>query len=103
MQLPETKLTVENGAANDEFGASVAIDGDTAVVGAPRGDTKDADGNVITADAGVVYVFVRDGQGVWRRAGTLTASDGATDDEFGISVAVDGDTIVVGAPGDEQR
>ena len=97
LQLPETKLTVDDGAADDEFGASVAIDGDTAVVGAPGRDTKDADGNV-TADAGAVYVFVRDGQGVWKRAGTLTASDGATDDEFGISVAVDGDTIVVGAP-----
>ena len=62
LQLPETKLTVDDGAADDEFGASVAIDGDTAVVGAPGRDTKDADGNV-TADAGAVYVFVRDGQG----------------------------------------
>ena len=101
LQLPETKLTVNDGAADDEFGVSLAIDGDTAVVGAPRGDTKDVDGNVITADAGVVYVFARDAQGVWRKAGTLTASDGATGDEFGISVAVDGNTVVVGAPGDE--
>ena len=89
LQLPETKLTVDDGAADDEFGASVAIDGDIAVVGAYRGGD------------GVVYVFVRDAQGVWRQAGTLTASDGATDDEFGISVAVDGDTIVVGAYGDD--
>ena len=89
LQLPETKLTVENGAADDEFGASVAIDGDTAVVGAYRGGD------------GVVYVFVRDAQGVWRQAGTLTASDGATDDKFGTAVAVDGDTVVVGAPGDD--
>ena len=89
LQLPETKLSVDDGTADDEFGASVAIDGDIAVVGAYRGGD------------GVVYVFVRDAQGVWRQAGTLTASDGATDDEFGISVAVDGDTIVVGAYGDD--
>ena len=101
LQLPETRLTADDGAANDEFGVSVAIDGDTAVMGAPGRDTKDADGNVIAADAGVVYVFVRDAQGVWRKEGTLTASDRAANDEFGASVAVDGDTIVVGAPGDE--
>ena len=91
LQLPETMLTVDVGAANDEFGVSVAIDGDTAVVGAYRS------GN------GAAYVFVRDGQGVWKRAGTLTASDGATDDEFGISVAVDGDTAVIGANKDDDN
>ena len=91
LQLPETKLTVNGGAANDEFGASVAIDGDTAVVGAY------GDGD------GAVYVFVRDAQGVWRKAATLTASDGVAGDEFGISVAVDGDTAVIGANKDDDN
>ena len=101
LQLPETRLTVENGAANDEFGVSVAIDGDTAVIGALGADSKDSDGNVLAADAGVVYVFVRDSQGLWKKAAKLTASDDATNDKFGISVAVSGGTIAVGAPGDE--
>ena len=97
LHLPQSRLTADDGSDNDEFGASVAIDGDTAVVGAPGRDTRDTDGTAI-ADAGVVHVFVRDAQGVWRPAGTLTASDRAANDEFGTAVAVEGDTVVVGAP-----
>ena len=55
------------------------------------------------AMTGSAYVFVRPGTG-WatgNQTAKLTASDGAANDEFGTSVGVDGDTIVVGAPGDE--
>ena len=95
LHLPQSKLTDDDGADDDEFGYSVAIDGNTAVVGAYH---RNLDGN---ANVGVAYVFTKDSDDAWIQAATLTASDGATDDEFGISVAVDGDTIVVGAPGDE--
>ena len=74
----------------------MAVDGDTAVVGA-YGDDKDA----ITASSGSVYVFTRDNSGVWRQAANLRASDAAVGDRFGWSVAVDGDTVVAGAYGDD--
>ena len=91
LHLPQSKLTADDGADDDEFGYSVAIDGNTAVVGAPGSNSN----------AGAAYVFVfteaDDDDGVWSQVAKLTASDGAATDEFGYSVAVDGDTIVVGA------
>src|SRR6266540_5013339 len=86
----EAKLTASDRAASDLFGFSVALDGGTAVVGAEADDTP---GGV---DAGSAYVFVRSGT-TWTQQQQLTASDGAPSDEFGVSVAVDGDTAVVGA------
>ena len=86
------KLTASDGAADDEFGVSVAVDGDKVVVGAHVGD-----GNV--QDSGAAYLFTKPAAG-WATATEttkLTASDGAADDGFGISVAVDGDTVVAGA------
>ena len=91
LQISISTLTDDDRAANDEFGYSVAIDGNTAVVGAYR---RDLDGN---ANVGVAYVLTKDSDDAWSQAATLTASDGAANDEFGISVAVDGGTVVVGA------
>jgi uncharacterized protein (DUF2345 family) len=91
----DAKLTASDGAAGDEFGVSVAISGDTVVVGAPFDDIG---GNTYQ---GAAYVFVKPSGG-WTTTSTftakLTASDGAVDDYFGSSVAVSGDTVVVGAP-----
>jgi hypothetical protein len=92
------KLTASDGAAGDEFGVSVAISGDAVVVG--------ANGAHISGKAlqGSAYVFVKPGGG-WAGPLTeqakLTASDGAVGDQFGFSVAVSGDTVVVGAPFDD--
>ena len=97
LHLPQSKLTADDGADDDEFGYSVAIDGHTAVVGAYR---RNVDGN---ANVGVAYVFTKDSDDAWSQAATLTASDGAANDEFGISVAIDGNTIVVGARQDDTR
>lgn len=80
-----------NGAANEDYGYSVAIDGNTAVVGAYE-YSQMAGGDVF----GKVYVYVRDGTN-WNLQQELTASDGATDDWFGWSVAISGDYIIVGA------
>ena len=88
------KLTATDAAANDRLGSSVAISGDTLVAGAP-----DDDGT--GADQGSVYVFVKPASG-WANAtqtAKLTASDGAMGHSLGRSVAIDGDTIVAGAPG----
>ncbi|MBI4318013.1 MAG: hypothetical protein HY675_05950 [Chloroflexi bacterium] len=78
----------------DWFGLSVAISGDTIVVGAPKDDIGANRGQ------GSAYVFVRTGPGAddWRMMKRLTASDGAEFDEFGTSVAISGDTVVVGSP-----
>jgi hypothetical protein len=86
----QQKLTASDGAQGDLFGFSVAISGDTAIVGAVHHDLG------IITDAGAAYVFTRVG-GVWNQQQKLTASDGQLDSLFGHSVAINGDTAVVGA------
>ena len=90
------KLTADDGAANDYFGYSVSIDGDTVVIGASEDDDKGS-------NSGSAYVFTRDTAGDltsnWTQVAKLTAGDGAADDEFGYSVSIDGDTVVIGALG----
>ncbi len=83
------KLQAADGSAGDQFGGSVAISGDTAVVGA-----NSIAGTV--SGPGAAYVFVRSG-GNWTLQQKLTANDGAAEDAFGSYVAIDGDTVVVGA------
>jgi hypothetical protein len=90
----QAKLTAADAADNDNFGQSVAVAGDTAVVGAP------ADTTPAGTQAGSAYVFVRSGT-AWTQQAKLTAFDGAAFDNFGLSVAVAGDTAVVGRPSDE--
>jgi FG-GAP repeat/FIMAH domain len=87
----QAKLTAGDGAPHTAFGFSVSVDGDTTVVGAPSDDTAAG------IDAGSAYVFVRSGTS-WSQQAKLTASDGAPHNAFGLSVSVDGDTTVVGAP-----
>jgi hypothetical protein len=79
---------------NDQFGSSVAVSADTALIGAPFDQT-------IAGDmAGSVYVFVRSG-GTWTLQQRLMPSDGSPNAEFGQAVALQGDTAVVGAPGED--
>jgi hypothetical protein len=81
------KLTASDGAAGDGLGWSVAIDGDTVVAGAEF-------------QQGSAYVFVKPANG-WAdmtQTAKLTTSDGVTGDGLGWSVAIDGDTVVAGAP-----
>ena len=87
-------LTAKGGGAEGAFGCSVALAGDTAVVGA---SFRTVGRN---AQQGAAYVFARDrATGTWRqKGGALTAAHGAAGDHFGISVALSGDTAVVGAP-----
>jgi hypothetical protein len=85
------KLTASDGGLFDNFGASVALDGNTLVVGA-NGAT--VDGN---AAQGAVYVFTQS-NGTWTQTQKLTATDGAAYDNFGLSVALKGSIILVGSP-----
>ena len=91
----QAKLIAFDAASGDEFGRRVALSGDTVVVGAPYDD------NAGGPDAGSAYVFVRS-VGVWTQQAKLTASDAAASDQFGFPVAASGDTVVVGAQGDDQ-
>ncbi|MBP5976241.1 hypothetical protein HW132_26805 [Brasilonema sp. CT11] len=83
------KLQADDKEKIDLFGSSVAISGDTAIVGAPWEDT---DGS----KAGSAYIFQRNSTG-WRQFQKLQANDKEPDDEFGNSVAISGGTAIVGA------
>lgn len=76
------------------FGGSVALNGDTALVGSHHDDTAKR------SQVGSAYVFVRSGT-TWSQQAKLTADDGGTDDVFGWSVALSGNTALVGAYGDD--
>ncbi len=83
----QAKLLPDDAGGRLQFGRSVAVAGDTIVVGAQY-----------PGEPGVAYVFVRSG-GVWTQQARLTVAGGsATDNAFGRSVAVSGDTILVADP-----
>ena len=88
------KLTASDAVANDKFGTSVAIDGDTAAVGQVPGGRR--------AGAGSVYVFTRSGS-TWSQVQKLTANDGIARNGFGGVTALEGDTLVVGALNDDDN
>ena len=94
-------LKASNTEANDYFGYSVAISGDTVVIGAPFEDSNatgvggnQADNSAL--NSGAAYVFTRSGT-TWTQQAYLKASNTGAGDEFGFTVAVSGDTVVVGA------
>jgi spore coat protein U-like protein len=92
------KIIASDGAAWDYFGIRVSINGGTVVVGA-AGDDDNGDGS------GAAYIFYRDQGGTdnWGQVTKITASDGAAGDYFGRSVSINGDTVVVGADGDDDN
>ena len=83
------KLVASDGTANDQFGFAVALNGDTAVIGAPYDD-------ITGQDSGSAYVFARTGT-TWAQQKKLIPSIRAAQDYFGRSVAVSGTTALVGA------
>jgi hypothetical protein len=85
--VEQAKLTADDGIAFDELGFSVAIAGDTVLVGAPFAN----------GSQGKVYAFARTGAD-WSGQGTLVAQDGASSDRFGLAVAISGDTAIMGSP-----
>ncbi len=90
------KLLAEDGAAGDMFGSSVSADGNTAIIGAIYDDDNGL-------NSGSAYVFVRSETGEWTQQAKLNASDGAAGDYFGYSVALKGNTVVVGSPWDDDQ
>src|SRR5690606_22769250 len=88
----QDQLLASDGASADRFGISVALDADTALVGAYGDDDY----------RGSAYIFTRGGT-AWTEQQKLVASDRAGLDQFGFSVALSGDTVLVGAPYDDAR
>ncbi|PCJ48300.1 MAG: hypothetical protein COA74_09275 [Gammaproteobacteria bacterium] len=91
----QAKLTANDSANGDSLGWSIGISGNIIVVGAPRDDDKGK-------DSGSAYVFSRSGN-IWKQTAKLTADDGSEGDLFGISAAISGDTILVGADLNEEK
>lgn len=89
----QQKIIASDAENYDTFGYAVAVSGDTLVVGAWRVDLAGGIG-----DAGAAYVYVRSA-GHWTEQQKLTASDAMIGDSLGQSVDIEGDTIIVGAPG----
>ena len=73
----------------DQFGKSTAMSGNTLVVGAEN----------VNGNKGAVYVFIRDNNGNWSQQAVLSAAGGTAGDLFGSSVAIDGNTVLIGARG----
>jgi hypothetical protein len=86
----QQKLLASDGTSSDFFGVDVALAGDTLLVGASH-----ADG--LASESGAVYVFTRSGT-IWTEQAKLIAPDGGASDLFGTSVALAGDTAVIGSP-----
>jgi len=92
----EAKLYADDDTyAAQGFGDSVSLSGETLVVGAPQDIS-------LGSNAGAAYVFQRSGTDWWQAA-KLKANDGAVNDRFGSSVATNGSTAIVGAPGDDSN
>ena len=87
----QAKLTASDGAAGDEFGCSVSINEEHAIVGAPGAHYT-----------GSAYIFVRNGTS-WTQQAKFTASDGSAVDWFGGSVSISGKYAIVGAMSDDDR
>jgi len=87
----QAKFFASDGAESDNFGYSVSLSGNTALIGA-HGDDDNGTGS------GSAYVFTRTGT-TWTQQAKLLASDGAAGDIFGVSVSLDDTTALIGAPG----
>ncbi len=90
----QQKLTASDGGKSDQFGSTIVLEGETALIAAGRA-TVDGQSN-----QGAVYVFTREG-GSWREQQKLLASDGARSDQFGNAVALNGETALISAREDD--
>jgi hypothetical protein len=93
--VQDIRLEADDRYSSDYFGCSVAIDGDSIIVGAYADDD-------MGSDSGSAYIFVKDGD-TWSQQAKLTASDGASSDHFGYKVSISGDYAIVGARYDDDN
>ncbi len=105
--IQEAYVKSFNTDIDDQFGRSVSISGNTMVIGAPSEDSSttgiNGDGTSnVTSNSGAAYVFVRTGS-TWSQQAYLKASNAQADDNFGQSVSISADTIVIGATGEDSN
>ncbi len=103
--LQQAYLKANNVGPNDQYGYSVAISGNTIAVGAPGEDSSATTvngngGDNSAADAGAVYVYTSSSN-QWSLQAYIKAANAQAGDQFGYAVALAGDTLVVGAPGED--
>ncbi len=98
LTAPLRRALSTDGAAYDNFGYSVDIDGEQMIVGSPYSDIAGV------SSQGAAYLFRRnqDGEDQWGQVAKIVAPDGLASDYFGYDVAISGDVIAVGAPGDDR-
>ena len=89
----QQRLLADDGAVGEWFGTSVSVSGDSVAVGASKDDPHGT-------DSGSAYVFVRVGT-TWSQQDKIFPGDGFGLDRFGASVSIDGETLAVGAWGDD--
>ena len=87
----QAALSIDDGTAPDDFGLAVAIDGEHALVGAPAIGSNDS-------KTGTAYLFQKSEDGDWVQVKQFIPFNSSADDQFGASVALDGDYAVIGAP-----
>jgi hypothetical protein len=90
-------VKASNTQSDDYFGTSLAISGETMVIGAPFEDSTGNPADNGARNSGAAYVFVRSGE-EWIQEAYLKPTGGGADDHFGATVAIAGDTLVIGAP-----
>jgi carbonic anhydrase/acetyltransferase-like protein (isoleucine patch superfamily) len=99
----QAKLVAADGSCADYFGSSVALHGDTALVGAAGDDVVTQSCPAGGGGQGAAYVFVRDTVGTWTQQAKLVAIDGQGADLFGHAVSLVGSTALIGAVGHFRR
>ncbi|KPK72508.1 MAG: hypothetical protein AMJ79_15680 [Phycisphaerae bacterium SM23_30] len=93
--IQTAKLTASDGNIYDNFGSSIALDGETLIIGSPYDDDHGD-------SSGSAYIFRYKGN-TWTEQAKLTAADAAAEGNFGCSVAIDGNLAVIGATGDDDE
>jgi hypothetical protein len=96
--IQTAELLAHDRSEQDQFGASVSIQGDLAAVGALNGEDRFSG----RWDTGSVYLYEHSAQEGWTQSTQITADDAIAFDYFGTSVAIDEDTVIIGAPGDDR-
>ena len=92
--IQNQKICPLDGDKNDNFGTSVCIRGNISIIGAPGDNTKGT-------WSGAAYIFERT-EGTWKQKVKLTAEKGTEFDFFGLSVSINQNTAIIGAPGNDK-
>ncbi|MEM7658068.1 MAG: T9SS type A sorting domain-containing protein [Bacteroidota bacterium] len=95
------KLVASDRATFDWFGEEVVMEGNIALISA-KGRDNTSPGGVQNQQTGAVYAFERDSMGFWQETQILAITDTGTFEQFGTSISLDGDLVLIGAPGETE-